>query len=63
MNRFRSVLQILTDFGVEFVEFIVVGGVAAALQGAVRNTLDVDVVAAAKNSAAGCDTPPPRAVD
>lgn len=40
-NRFRAVLRTLTDFEVEF---LVVGGVAAVLQGAPVNTFDIDVV-------------------
>jgi len=41
MTNFRRLIEILTDGGVEF---IVVGGVAAAAHGAVRATLDLDVV-------------------
>jgi len=40
-NRFASILQTLNDHGVDF---IVVGGVAAVLQGAPVSTFDVDVV-------------------
>jgi len=40
-SRFRSVLQTLADHRVEF---IVVGGVAAVLEGVPANTFDVDVV-------------------
>lgn len=41
MTDFRRLLLALGDAGVEF---IVVGGVAAAAHGAVRTTLDLDVV-------------------
>lgn len=40
-SRFRSVLQTLADHQVEF---IVVGGVAAVLEGVPMNTFDIDVV-------------------
>lgn len=41
MTDFRRLLQALGEAGVEF---IIVGGVAAAAHGAVRTTLDLDVV-------------------
>ncbi|MEJ7732373.1 MAG: hypothetical protein WKG00_24610 [Polyangiaceae bacterium] len=41
MTNFRRLLEVLADGGVEF---ILIGGVAAAAYGAVRNTLDLDVV-------------------
>jgi hypothetical protein len=40
-SRFRAALQKLVDHGVDF---IVVGGVAAVLEGAPVNTFDIDVV-------------------
>jgi predicted nucleotidyltransferase len=43
MDSIRQILQRLSDHGVDFV---VIGGVAAALHGSVRVTLDVDVCAA-----------------
>ena len=39
MTNFRRLLEVLADGGVEF---ILIGGVAAAAYGAVRNTLDLD---------------------
>jgi hypothetical protein len=41
LQRFRSILQTLVDHRVDF---IVIGGVSAVLNGAPLNTLDVDVV-------------------
>lgn len=41
MTDFRRLIEILSDGGVEFV---IVGGVAAAAHGAARTTLDLDVV-------------------
>jgi predicted nucleotidyltransferase len=41
MTDFRSLLKLLSSFGVEF---ILVGGVAATVHGSARLTLDVDVV-------------------
>jgi hypothetical protein len=41
VSRFRSVLQTLADHQVEF---IVVGGVAAVLEGVPANTFDIDIV-------------------
>src|SRR5262245_51240704 len=41
MTDFRRLLEVLSDAAVEF---IVVGGVAAAAHGAIRNTLDLDLV-------------------
>jgi len=40
-SNFRQILRVLVDHGVEFV---VVGGVSAVLQGAPVNTFDLDVV-------------------
>jgi predicted nucleotidyltransferase len=39
--KFDEILKVLVDHGVEF---ILVGGVAAVLEGAPLSTLDVDVV-------------------
>jgi hypothetical protein len=41
MTNFRKLIEALADAGVDFV---IVGGVAAAAHGAVRTTLDLDVV-------------------
>jgi predicted nucleotidyltransferase len=41
VTDFRRLIELLADAGVEF---IVVGGVAAAAHGAVRATLDLDIV-------------------
>ncbi|NJK31889.1 MAG: hypothetical protein HC927_05455 [Deltaproteobacteria bacterium] len=41
MTKFGELIRLLVDAGVEF---IVIGGVAAAAHGAVRTTLDLDIV-------------------
>lgn len=41
MNQFGTILNVLSQ---KNIEFIVVGGVAAAVHGSVRLTIDIDVV-------------------
>ena len=56
MTDFAGLLRVLNESGVEF---IVIGGVAAAIHGAIRTTRDLDVVYARTGGERADRTLPP----